>query len=230
MDAKTRRGPHAPDPAADHPRGGVGRRADVLLGPAVAVDPLLRQRHAGHAWAPTWRTTSKPSSRCRSRCRSSRRRIYGDNSRASQDLWTQFMNLQGPAMQSLMPAYMEQSQKMFLQMQDQMQNQTRNMFSGFPFPGFPGPPAQPASPSPTSQVGVIPRHRAPRRSASCPSAAPRRWSTPSASSRSCAPRATPPRTTTAAPTSSSSTPAASSTRRWRSRSTRSARRSPRTAR
>ena len=67
-------------------------------------------------------------------------RIYGDNSRASQELWSQFMNLQGPAMQSLMQAYMEQSQKMFAQFQDQMQNQARNMFAGFSFPGFPGQP------------------------------------------------------------------------------------------
>ena len=65
-------------------------------------------------------------------------KIYGDNSRASQDLWAQFMNLQGPAMQSLMQAYMEQSQKMFAQFQDQMQNQARNMFTGLSFPGFPG--------------------------------------------------------------------------------------------
>jgi polyhydroxyalkanoate synthesis repressor PhaR len=64
-------------------------------------------------------------------------RMYGDNSRASQELWGQFMNLQGPAMQSLMQAYMEQSQKMFTQFQDQMQNQARNMFTGFTFPGFP---------------------------------------------------------------------------------------------
>jgi polyhydroxyalkanoate synthesis repressor PhaR len=64
-------------------------------------------------------------------------RMYGDNSRASQDLWAQFMNLQGPAMQNLMQAYMDQSQKMFAQFQDQMQNQARNMFTGFSFPGFP---------------------------------------------------------------------------------------------
>ncbi len=64
-------------------------------------------------------------------------RMYGDNSRASQDLWAQFMNLQGPAMQSLMQAYMEQSQKMFAQFQENMQSQTRNMFSGLSFPGFP---------------------------------------------------------------------------------------------
>jgi polyhydroxyalkanoate synthesis regulator protein len=42
-------------------------------------------------------------------------------------------------MQSLMQAYMEQSQKVFAQFQDQMQSQARNMFSGFQFPGFPQP-------------------------------------------------------------------------------------------
>ncbi len=65
-------------------------------------------------------------------------RMYGNNSKASQDLWAQFMNLQGPAMQSLMQAYVEQSQKMFAQFQDQMQNQARSMFTGFNFPSFPG--------------------------------------------------------------------------------------------
>lgn len=65
----------------------------------------------------------------------------GDSSRAAQELWSQFMNLQGPAMQSLMQAYLEQSQKMFAQFQEQMQNQARSMFSGFTFPGF-APPQQ----------------------------------------------------------------------------------------
>jgi polyhydroxyalkanoate synthesis repressor PhaR len=64
-------------------------------------------------------------------------KMYGDNSRVSQDLWAQFMNLQGPAMQSLMQAYMEQSQKVFAQFQEQMQSQARNMFTGLAFPGFP---------------------------------------------------------------------------------------------
>jgi polyhydroxyalkanoate synthesis regulator protein len=67
-------------------------------------------------------------------------KLYGDNSRTPNELWGQFMNLQGPAMQTLMQAYMEQSQKMFAQFQDQMQNQARNVFSGFQFPGFPTPP------------------------------------------------------------------------------------------
>ena len=63
-------------------------------------------------------------------------KLYGDNSKSSQEIWAQFMNMPGPAMQGLMQTYMEQSQKMFAQFQDQMQNQARNMFSGLSFPGF----------------------------------------------------------------------------------------------
>jgi polyhydroxyalkanoate synthesis repressor PhaR len=69
-------------------------------------------------------------------------KMAGDNSRASQDLWAQFMNLQGPAMQSLMQAYLEQSQKVFAQFQDQMQSQARNLLSGFAFPAFQGAPGK----------------------------------------------------------------------------------------
>jgi len=64
------------------------------------------------------------------------RSIYGENSPISQDLWAQFLNFQGPAMQSMMGAYMEQSKKMLTQMQDQMESQTRNLFSGFQFPNY----------------------------------------------------------------------------------------------
>jgi polyhydroxyalkanoate synthesis repressor PhaR len=47
------------------------------------------------------------------------------------ELWSQFLNFQGPAMQSMMSSYMEQSRKMVEQLQEQMESQTRNMFSGF---------------------------------------------------------------------------------------------------
>ena len=67
-------------------------------------------------------------------------KLYGEPTKSNEDLWKQFMNFQGPAMQSLISAYMEQSRNVFLQMQEQLRNQTRNMFSGFTFPGFPGVP------------------------------------------------------------------------------------------
>ncbi len=63
------------------------------------------------------------------------RSVYGpgDNSHMQADFWAQFLNFQQPAMQSMMTAYMDQSKKMFQSMQDQLQNQTRTMFTGFQF-------------------------------------------------------------------------------------------------
>ncbi|MGE5490389.1 MAG: polyhydroxyalkanoate synthesis repressor PhaR [Actinomycetota bacterium] len=60
------------------------------------------------------------------------RSVYGENNQMQADFWTQFLNFQQPAMQSMMSAYMDQSKKMFQQMQEQIQSQTRNMFA----PGF----------------------------------------------------------------------------------------------
>ncbi len=84
---------------------------------------------------------------------------YGDPTKSNEDLWKQFMSFQGPAMQSLISAYMEQSRNVFLQMQEQLQSQTRNIFSGFPFPGFPGMPgfgAQPGGAKPPSADNKTP--------------------------------------------------------------------------
>ena len=71
------------------------------------------------------------------------RAMYGDNGKINKDLWAQFMNFQGSAMQGMMSAYMDQSKNVFMQMQERLQDQTKNMFTGFPFPGFPGQPAPP---------------------------------------------------------------------------------------
>ena len=54
------------------------------------------------------------------------------------ELWTQFMQGQAPMMQSMMSNYIEQSKNLFFQMQEQMQQQARNVFSTFPA-GFPRP-------------------------------------------------------------------------------------------
>jgi polyhydroxyalkanoate synthesis repressor PhaR len=62
------------------------------------------------------------------------RQLYGDPLKAGHDLLGQFLSFQGPAMQSMMATYMEQSKSMLDQMQQTMQQQTRNMFSNFPFP------------------------------------------------------------------------------------------------
>jgi len=64
------------------------------------------------------------------------------------DTWAQFMNMQAPMMQGMMTSYIEQSKNMFVQMQEQMQNQAKNMFTTFPFPGTPGAPGTSAKPTP----------------------------------------------------------------------------------
>jgi polyhydroxyalkanoate synthesis regulator protein len=53
------------------------------------------------------------------------------------EAWAQLMSMQTPALQNMMNNYIEQSRSLFVQMQDQMQDQTRTMFSAFPFPGQP---------------------------------------------------------------------------------------------
>lgn len=55
------------------------------------------------------------------------------------DAWGQFVKMQGPAIQGLMTSYLEQSAQTFLEMQQQMQRQARNLFGSFTLPGFPAP-------------------------------------------------------------------------------------------
>ncbi|MES2899184.1 MAG: polyhydroxyalkanoate synthesis repressor PhaR [Pseudomonadota bacterium] len=52
----------------------------------------------------------------------------------SPEMWTQFMNVQGPMMQGMMNNYIDQSKNLFVQMQEQMQNQSKTIFGAFPFP------------------------------------------------------------------------------------------------
>ena len=66
------------------------------------------------------------------------KQVYGDKMMLTPDLWKQFMQMQAPAMQGVMGNYLEQSSKMFLDMQQKMQESTKQFFPGFQFPGFPG--------------------------------------------------------------------------------------------
>lgn len=59
--------------------------------------------------------------------------VYGANAMLNPDAWTDFVKMQGPAMQGLMTNYLEQSANAFLQMQQQLQQQTRDLFSRMPF-------------------------------------------------------------------------------------------------
>ena len=65
------------------------------------------------------------------------KQVYGDKMTLTPDLWKQFMQMQAPAMQGMLGNYLEQSAKLFMDMQQRMQDQTRGMFTAFPFPGFP---------------------------------------------------------------------------------------------
>jgi polyhydroxyalkanoate synthesis repressor PhaR len=51
----------------------------------------------------------------------------------SSEMWTQFMNIQGPMMQGMMNSYIDQSKNLFIQMQEQMQSQSKSLFGAFPF-------------------------------------------------------------------------------------------------
>ena len=73
--------------------------------------------------------------------------LSGQNPMMSPDAWAQFLKIQGPAMQGLMGNYLEQSARMFTDMQQQLEKQTKNVFGNFPFPGFPQPTDKPDAPS-----------------------------------------------------------------------------------
>ncbi len=64
------------------------------------------------------------------------RTLYGDNALVNPDAWSQFVKMQGPTIQGLMGSYLEQSANMFLEMQQQLQKQTRSLFGNFPFPNL----------------------------------------------------------------------------------------------
>ncbi len=66
------------------------------------------------------------------------RQVYGKNPMLNSETWNEFVKMQGPAMQGLMGRYLEQSARTFLDMQNQLTTQTRNLWGNFPLPGFPG--------------------------------------------------------------------------------------------
>ena len=75
------------------------------------------------------------------------RQMYGQNPMLNSETWSEFVKMQGPAIQGLMGQYLEHSANAFLEMQQQLQQQTRNLFTNFPFAGFAQPgQAQPGAP------------------------------------------------------------------------------------
>jgi polyhydroxyalkanoate synthesis repressor PhaR len=60
-------------------------------------------------------------------------KAFYDTNKIGPEMWTQFVNMQTPMIQSMMANYIEQSKNLFVQMQENMQNQARSMFTAFPF-------------------------------------------------------------------------------------------------
>jgi polyhydroxyalkanoate synthesis repressor PhaR len=70
---------------------------------------------------------------------------FADGQLPGAEAWSQFVKMQGPAVQGLMSSYLEQSANTFVEMQQQLQKQARSMFANFPFPGFTPPAGADAS-------------------------------------------------------------------------------------
>ena len=102
---------------------------------------------------------------------------------ANNNLWGEFMKFQGPAIQNMMGNYLESSTSMFVDMQQQLQDRAKNLFTGFGMPGGPQraedddgvqPTAAPAAPSagdvsaPTSDAAASPVKRAAARRKTVP--------------------------------------------------------------
>lgn len=66
----------------------------------------------------------------------------------SKNLWADFMKFQGPAAQNMMTNYLEQSTNLFVEMQNQMQERTKQLFTGFSFPAYPADGDKPAEGAP----------------------------------------------------------------------------------
>ncbi len=62
--------------------------------------------------------------------------LYGDASSLTPEVWKQFLQMQAPGMQGMIGNYLEQSAKVFMEMQEQMRKQARGMFGAFQFPAF----------------------------------------------------------------------------------------------
>jgi len=130
------RGPVAPDPAADHPRRGIRRMPMFLLRPAVADDRSYGSAMQGFiGLLPGEEPRGFPADA--EGAAGAVAEALRDNSKSSQEIWAQFMNMQGPAMQGLIAGLYGAEPEDVRAVQEQMQSQARNMFTGFQFPGFP---------------------------------------------------------------------------------------------
>ena len=81
------------------------------------------------------------------------RQLFGQNPMLTSDAWSEFVKMQGPAIQGLMSRYLEQSASAFMEMQQQLQQQSRNLFGSFQFPNFTGAGGATAKPAQEPEKG-----------------------------------------------------------------------------
>ncbi|GAA5785586.1 polyhydroxyalkanoate synthesis repressor PhaR [Chitiniphilus shinanonensis] len=89
------------------------------------------------------------------------------------NLWGDFMKFQGPALQNMMGNYLESSTNLFVDMQQQLQDRAKHLFTGFgmpgygkgePAPGEPQPSDPPTTAAPEEAAAPATRRRTPKKS------------------------------------------------------------------
>ncbi|GLS04287.1 polyhydroxyalkanoate synthesis repressor PhaR [Chitiniphilus shinanonensis] len=88
------------------------------------------------------------------------------------NLWGDFMKFQGPALQNMMGNYLESSTNLFVDMQQQLQDRAKHLFTGFgmpgygkgePAPGEPQPSDPPTTAAPEEAAAPATRRRTPKK-------------------------------------------------------------------
>lgn len=67
------------------------------------------------------------------------RSLYGDNAINNPKIWSEFLSLQGPTLQTLFSHYLEQNTGFYFDMQNRMQEHAKQLFSRFGFPTYSAP-------------------------------------------------------------------------------------------
>ncbi|GAB7126555.1 polyhydroxyalkanoate synthesis repressor PhaR [Silvimonas sp. JCM 19000] len=62
--------------------------------------------------------------------------LNGEQPLMNPNIWGDFMKFQGPALQNMMSNYLESSTTLFVDMQQQLQERARHLFTGFGMPGY----------------------------------------------------------------------------------------------
>ncbi|MGL4995901.1 MAG: PHB accumulation regulatory domain-containing protein, partial [Deefgea sp.] len=103
---------------------------------------------------------------------------------ANNNLWGEFMKFQGPAIQNMMGNYLESSTSMFVDMQQQLQDRAKNLFTGFGMPGGPQRPTadgvQPTEPPTAAPAATTPIEEVPPAEAAAKKPVARRKAPPKA--------------------------------------------------